>query len=210
MSEASDPALRLATLLQQAGLPPLAPAQLAQFAAYLGLLLKWNARTNLTAIRDPEGILARHFVESIACAQLLPPGIATLLDFGSGAGFPGIPLALCRPQIAVILAESQGKKAAFLAEALRVLGLPARVHAGRAETLAATFDCVTLRAVDHMDLALRAALPLVVLSGWLAVFTTTGELRAVQSIAGPDWQWLPAHPLPGSEQRILLLGRRAA
>ena len=82
---------------------------------------------NSTAIRDEEGILSRHFVESIACACALPAGIFTLLDFGSGAGFPGIPIALCRPEIAVILAESQGKKAAFLQEAVRVLGISAKV-----------------------------------------------------------------------------------
>ena len=79
----------------------------------------------LTAIRDEEGILTRHFVESIVCARALPAGIATLLDVGSGAGFPGIPIALCRSEIAVTLAESQGKKAAFLQEAVRVLGVAA-------------------------------------------------------------------------------------
>ena len=88
--------------------------------------------------------LSRHFVESIACARALPEGISTLLDFGSGGGFPGIPIALCRPEIAVTLAESQGKKAAFLQEAVRVLGSQAKVHAGRAELLTTQFDCVTL------------------------------------------------------------------
>ena len=74
----------------------------------------------------------------------------TLLDFGSGGGFPGIPIALCRPEIAVTLAESQGKKAAFLQEAVRVLGLSARSTLSGPKLLTVGFDCVTLRAVDRM------------------------------------------------------------
>ena len=101
----------------------------AKFEAYLSLILRWNTRMNLTAVRTEEAILSVHLVESIACARALPAGISTLLDFGSGAGFPGIPIALCRPEIAVTLAESQGKKAAFLQEAVRVLGITVKVHA---------------------------------------------------------------------------------
>src|SRR5580693_7331883 len=131
------PADRLNQLLQESGQPPLAPEIAEKFAAYLTLLQKWNARTNLTAIRDEEGILSRHFLESILCAHKLPQHIVSLLDFGSGAGFPGIPIALIRPEISVTLAESQNKKAAFLREALRTLFsesvLNAKVHASRAE-----------------------------------------------------------------------------
>ena len=126
VSDGGSAGIRLNALLAEAGLAPLDPAQTERFEAYLSLILRWNARVNLTAIRDEDGILRRHFVESIACARALPAGIATLLDFGSGAGFPGIPIALCRPEIAVTLAESQGKKAAFLREALRQLGLATR------------------------------------------------------------------------------------
>ena len=89
--------VRLNTLLAGAGLEPLDAALAGRFEDYLSLILRWNTRVNLTAIRDEEGILRRHFVESIACARALPGGISTLLDFGSGAGFPGIPTALCRP-----------------------------------------------------------------------------------------------------------------
>src|SRR5271157_608723 len=162
MSEAAiNASLRLNELLEEAGQPSLAAAIAARFAEYLSLLVRWNARVNLTAIRDEEGILSRHFVESIACARALPAGISTLLDYGSGAGFPGIPIALCRPEISVTLAESQGKKAAFLQEAARVLGLSAKVHGQRAELLTTSFDCVTLRAVDHMQQAVSAASHLV-------------------------------------------------
>src|SRR5712664_1169672 len=136
-----------------------------QLSAYLDLLLKWNARTNLTAIRDPEEIVRRHFGESLFAVQHLnpatpDPGPGTLLDFGSGAGFPGLPIALLRPDLQVTLAESQNKKAAFLREAVRTLNLPnVEVWAARVEALPANrqFRVVTLRAVDNMEAALSAA-----------------------------------------------------
>jgi 16S rRNA (guanine527-N7)-methyltransferase len=200
--------LRLNALLIEAGLPPLELGQCRRFEGYLSLLLRWNARLNLTAIREKEGILARHFVESIACARTLPAEVATLLDFGSGAGFPGIPIALCRPEIAVTLAESQGKKAAFLQEVVRRIGISASVHPGRAEALAASFDCVTLRAVDRMQQAVQAAAQLAGPGGWLALMTTGAELPKLQQAAGPLFLWEPASPLPGGEERILALGNR--
>jgi len=203
---------RLPALLAAVGLPALQPEHIQHFTDFLSLILRWNTRTNLTAVRDPDDLLARHFVESIACAHALPAGILTLLDFGSGAGFPGIPIALCRPEITVTLAESQGKKAAFLQEALRVLNLSARspavrIHADRAESLSETFDCVTLRAVDHMESAIAAATRLVTPEGWLAPLTTRSGLPALQGAAGTRFHWQEPVPLPGSDARILALGR---
>ena len=198
-------------LLQQSNHPPLAPAQSEQFAAYLALLQKWNAKTNLTAIRDEQGILSRHFLESILCAIALPAGIQTLLDFGSGAGFPGIPIALMRPEIAVTLAESQNKKAAFLREAVRTLGLSTKVHSARAEELRQKFDCVTLRAVDNMAAAIPAASQLIGPDGWLAVLTTRSETGGIQQIANPLSQFHWSAPIalqPGTEHIILLAQRR--
>jgi 16S rRNA (guanine527-N7)-methyltransferase len=132
-----------------------------QLSTYLDLLLKWNARTNLTAIRDPEEIIRRHFGESLFAARHLDPDTASLLDFGSGAGFPGLPIALLRNDIQVTLAESQNKKAAFLREAVRTLNLPTEVWPGRVESMPATrqFHTVTLRAVDNMTAAIAAASP---------------------------------------------------
>jgi 16S rRNA (guanine527-N7)-methyltransferase len=209
MSEGEKSAgLRLNALLVGVGLAPLDAGLAQRFGDYLSLILRWNARLNLTAIRDEETILSRHFMESIACARALPASVATLLDFGSGAGFPGIPVALCRPEIAVTLAESQGKKAAFLQEAVRVLGISARVHAQRAELLAARFDCVTLRAVDRMPRAVETGARLVAPGGWLALMTTRGEFAKLQTAAGPEFSWLEALPLPGSAERVLALGER--
>jgi len=205
---ASAAGLRLQALQAQAGLASLAPEQAVQFESYLSLFIRWNARLNLSAVRDEEGILGRHFVESIVCARAIPPGVSTLLDFGSGAGLPGIPIALCRPEIAVTLTESQGKKAAFLREAVRVLGIGAKIHPGRAELLAQTFDCVTLRAVDRMPQAVQTATGLVAPGGWLALMTTRGELPTLQAAAGASLIWREAVNLPNSHERILSLGRR--
>jgi len=199
---------RLNAMLSRASLDPLDPVLVGRFGDYLSLLMKWNSRMNLTAIRDEEGILTRHFVESIACARALPAGIATLLDFGSGAGFPGVPIGLCRPKIFVTLAESQGKKAAFLQEAARTLGLSATVHAGRAESLHAQFDCVTLRAVDRMPQAIRAASGLVGPGGRLALMVTQRELEQFEGLCGAEFSSFEAHPLSGSETGVLAIAHR--
>jgi 16S rRNA (guanine527-N7)-methyltransferase len=129
-----------------------------QLVVYLELLLKWNERTNLTAIREPEGIVRRHFGESLFVGSHVGE-CATLLDFGSGAGFPGLPIQLMRPDVQVTLAESQGKKAAFLREAVRALGLRTEVWAGRVEAMPAgrQFDVVAMRAVDNMGAAVGEA-----------------------------------------------------
>lgn len=200
---------RLNALLAEAGLAPLSASLAVQFENYLSLVVRWNTRINLTSVRTEDGILSRHFVESIACAQALPQGIATLLDLGSGGGFPGIPIALCRPEIAVTLAESQSKKAAFLQEAVRVLGLTSRVHAARAEALQESFDCVALRAVDKMPEAMRVAITLVAPGGWLALMTSTKELDALKAAAGEAIAWSEKYPHLGGNDRLLALGQKA-
>jgi 16S rRNA (guanine527-N7)-methyltransferase len=210
---------RINQLLEAAGSHPLDEDLAQHFSDYLALLVRWNARTNLTAIRDEESILRRHFAESILCARALPAGIKTLLDFGSGAGFPGLPIALCRTEIAVTLSESQHKKAAFLREAVRTTGVTTQVHAGRAELLNSVFDCVTLRAVDHMEKAILSAIRLLGPGGVLAVMTTEEEASAVQASVGgrlpdgsphPGFVWLPAIPLPAGTRQILLVGKSEA
>ena len=208
MSEEEGSAgMRLNALLVAARVDPLDAEQAGRFEEYLSLLVRWNARINLTAVRDEDGILARHFVESIACARALPEEIANLLDFGSGGGFPGIPIALCRPEIEVTLAEAQGKKAAFLQEVVRVLSVSANVHAGRAELLKMQYECITLRAVDRMDEAVETAARLVASGGWLALMTTQRDLDRLQLRAGRGFSWQSPIPLPGGDERLLALGR---
>ena len=191
--------------LDVAGLEPRA---VEQFEAYLALVVKWNARINLTSVRKPEEIVRRHFIESIFAAQHVPKNVKTLLDFGSGAGFPGIPIAICRPKLGVTLAESQGKKASFLREAVRTLGLRAEVWAGRVEEMAPerVFDAVTLRAVDKMPTACRTAVERLAARGWIGVFATLKTVAALEKLKGIRWEASVA--IPGSEQEILKTGRR--
>jgi 16S rRNA (guanine527-N7)-methyltransferase len=156
------------------------PSLYTQLSGYLDLLLKWNARTNLTAIREPEEIVRRHFGESLFAAKHLGHP-DTLLDFGSGAGFPGLPIALLGPEVHVSLAESQNKKATFLREAVRTLQLQnVEVWAARAETMPASrqFGTVTLRAVDNMEVALPAARARVAPGGQIAILTTVHQISS--------------------------------
>ena len=202
----------LSQLIEEAGLGRLAPEALKLFDDYLGLLLKWNSRLNLTAIRDSETILRRHFVECIQCAQSLPTVASpTLLDFGSGAGLPGIPIAICRPDIHVTLAESQGKKAAFLRESVRTLKLSAEVFDGRVESLPKDrqFAIVTLRAVDRMREACRAAISRVRGNGYIVVFSTKEKASEVK-LSLESVHWLDEIPSAGLIQGLLLIGQRPA
>lgn len=207
---ASETESRLNALLAEAGLTLLDEEAAGRFESYISLFVRWSDRLNLSAIRDEDGILSRHIIESVAVARYLPGGIATLLDFGSGAGLPGVPIALCRPEISVTLAESQGKKAAFLREAVRVLGIEANVFSGRAETLRTVFNCVTLRAVDKMPKAVAMAVRLVAPAGWLALMTTGAEIARLREAAGVDISWNEPVRLPFGDDRILALGRRVS
>ena len=165
--------------IDAAGLPTIGVDLAQKLADYGNLLLRWNARTNLTSIRTADGILQRHLVECVAAARILPVGVTALLDYGSGAGLPGIPIALVRPEIKVMLAESQSRKVAFLREAVRTLGLNVSIHPSRVDALPSStlFDCVTLRAVDNMAAAIADASTRLLEGGWLVVFATEGSER---------------------------------
>jgi 16S rRNA (guanine(527)-N(7))-methyltransferase GidB len=208
-SEKSGVAL-LNDLLIDAGIGPLSEDSINKFEAYLSLFVRWNARTNLSSVREPGEIVSRHFVESIFCARSISQSVSTLLDFGSGGGLPGVPIAICRDNINVTLAESQGKKSAFLLEAARSLGLNIRVYAGRAELLQEQFDCVTLRAVDRMSDAVRTASRLVNHGGWLALMTTNRDVAALKQAAGDEFDWQKDLFLPQSHERVLAMGVKQA
>ncbi|HWC15496.1 MAG TPA: 16S rRNA (guanine(527)-N(7))-methyltransferase RsmG [Terriglobales bacterium] len=181
--------------------------QVAQLELYLDLLLKWNARISLTAIRGREEIARRHFGESLfAAEQLSSNSDATLADFGSGAGFPGLPIAIHLPHFEVTLIESQQKKVAFLREVIRTLSLKnASVFAGRAESSGLKSQIVTLRAVERFESILPVAAALVAAGGRLALLIGSGQAETARRTL-PAIEWGRPIPIPQSRERILLIG----
>ena len=209
-------AARIAALLEPfLGGDPIPAKVAAQLQIYLDLLLRWNARINLTAVRDPEQVVTRHFGESLFAARLMrdagvfdsPTASPTLADIGSGAGFPGIPIKLTVPKVDLTLIESQNKKATFLREVIRALGIPgARVFCGRAEIWPGTAEVVTLRAVEKFEGALPLAAGLVAEGGTLCLLIGVTQVPLVPEALGAAWQFKPAVPIPGSNGRIVLMG----
>ena len=189
------------------------PKLSAQLKSYLDLLLRWNARINLTAVREPEQIVTRHFGESLFAAQILlgkGNDVAkgkTLADVGSGAGFPGIPIKLFAPELDVTLIESHNKKAAFLREVIRALELDhAEVFCGRAEQWGKTADLVTLRAVEQFKRALPIAADLVTPSGRLCLLVGEGQVPTARQALGANWTWQKPIAVPLSADRVVLVG----
>jgi 16S rRNA (guanine527-N7)-methyltransferase len=176
---------RLLELLDPYLKAQLTERQAEQLLAYLGLLLKWNAKTNLTAIRDPEQIVQRHFGESLALATFaLERGpIETAADLGSGAGFPGLPLAIYAPQVHVTLIESQNKKATFMKEVARGVELAnVIVRNERGESIHERFDLVTMRAVEKFEGALKVAASLAKPQGAIALLISSQQLEGAKKI----------------------------
>jgi 16S rRNA (guanine527-N7)-methyltransferase len=192
----------------EAGVAELPAVCFDQFSAYLELLLRWNSRLNLTAIREPRQIIRRHFAECAFAAQHLPGNIENLLDFGSGAGLPGIPFAVCRPEIRVTLAEAQGRKASFLREVVRTVGTGTVVYDGRVEVMppGGLFDAVSMRAVEKMELAIPIALRMA--KRYLVLLTTERSGPAYREIT-PELQWRDSVYLPNADQMILAIGERS-
>src|SRR5271165_753967 len=182
---------------------------------YLDLLLRWNARINLTSVREPEQIVTRHFGESLFAAQALlgeRNGAAkslALADVGSGAGFPGIPIKLFAPELALTLIESHNKKATFLREVVRALELDgSEVFCGRAEQWGETADLVTLRAVEQFERSLPVAASLVAFGGKLCLLIGAGQVPAAQQILGADWRWKEPKLVPESSGRVVIVSTR--
>lgn len=153
-------------------------AQVERFARYRELLLEWNERFNLTAITDPAEVVTRHFLDSLTVALGVPDELRAeaplLLDVGSGAGFPGLALAIAFPTWGVTLLEATGKKVRFLEAAILELGASnARAVTGRAEEVAfdreqrGAYDVVTARAVASLPTLLEYCAPFVAVGGWL-------------------------------------------
>jgi 16S rRNA (guanine527-N7)-methyltransferase len=191
----------------------LAPSLASPLAAYLDLLARWNRTYNLTAIRDPGEMVTLHLVDSLSMHAHVR-GVGTLADLGAGAGLPGIPLAIAMPALEVTLVESNGKKARFMREAVRTLGLAnARVAECRAEALDApgAFDAITARAMATLPDILAAGGHLLAPEGRLLAMKGArpdAEIAALPSA----WALEAVHPLavPGLDaERHLVVVRRA-
>jgi len=185
--------------------------QVQQIQQYTSMLMAWNDKVNLTAIRDPLEILYRHFCESMYGSVLLPVGKCRLADVGSGGGFPGLPLKIIRPDLEVFLIESNLKKATFLAEVIRELGLAeTRVLVRRFEELheeVAPLDFVCSRALGDFAGFLEWAASPQVGAKHVLLWLGGRDLEQVQAL--PGWTWEETAAMPHSLQRFLLCGSRA-
>ena len=162
-------------------------AQAEQFEDYYRLLLEWNEKMNLTAITEPREVVAKHFIDSLEGLRFLPQNIK-LVDVGTGAGFPALPLKLVRPDIDVLLLDSLNKRILFLDEVIRVLGLKGiSAQHGRAEELAKQklreqFDGATARAVANLAVLSEYCLPYVKVGGlFLAYKGSRAEQEAKEA-----------------------------
>jgi 16S rRNA (guanine527-N7)-methyltransferase len=232
----------IAALLEPFLDQPLPSPALEQISIYIDLLLRWNARINLTAIRDPEQIVTRHFGESFFLARHLfpmegrPPspvqarephvpagaplvaqiamsGIPShprVLDLGSGAGFPALPIKIWSPNIHLTLIESNHKKAAFLREITRSLTLMnVNIITERAETLVRKdppqADVVTLRAVERFNSVLPLAIRFLAPAARVALLIGVSQLPTLSHLA-PSIDWGQPISIPQSHSRVLAIG----
>lgn len=182
--------------------------RLAQTLTYIQLVLKWNARINLTAVRKPEDIVIRHFGESFFVAQHLVPFArpASVIDLGSGAGFPGLPFAILSPQVPLILIESNNKKAAFLNEVIRALDLNhVTVFKNRGEDFSGKADLVMMRAVEKFEAAAAVAATLLNPDGRLALMIGKSQIAKAKEMDS-GLAWSDPVPIPSGDSRVLLLG----
>ena len=202
MTDLSPAAIEAALRFSQ--IDALPPKAYEQLAAYLKLLERWNTRLNLTSLRSSEQILKRHLVECAFMAQNLPSDVLSLMDYGSGAGFPGLVIAICRPEIEVTLAEAHAKKASFLREVTRSVGLSAEIHGGRVEDMdpARRFYMVSMRAVEKMDQAIPVALRH--LEHYLAILTTIPLAAGYRKLFS-GLEWHADIGVPNSEQIVLAM-----
>lgn len=150
--------------------PELTGSQLDAFATYYAMLADWNTRVNLTAITEPEDVAKKHFADSLSAARLLPQG-ARIIDVGTGAGFPGVPLLLVRPDLKLTLLDGLNKRIVFLEALLAALSLKAEcVHAraedaGQNPAFRGRFDVALTRAVAALPVLIELTVPLLKVGG---------------------------------------------
>lgn len=186
--------------------PGLSDEALQKLSLYLDLLLRWNRRINLTAIRDPQRALRELFGESLYLAQILPLQ-GRLIDVGTGGGFPGLAVKLITPDLAVTLIDSNRRKCAFLKEVVRECGftdvevVPERFEVWVERNLERV-DLITTRAVDSTPQFIDS---LAATANQGAIFTTIDVVNKLREVC-KGWLWGESFPLPGGDTRLVLLG----
>ena len=174
----------------KAALPQADERALDRFETYHRLLAEWNEKMNLTAITDPREVAEKHFADSLAALSYLKPGMA-VIDVGTGAGFPGVPLLIMMPELDLTLVDSLQKRLTFLDVLLKELGLQANLVHGRAEDLGQNrlyrerFDAATSRAVANLPVLLELTTPFVKVGGTAIAYKGDGteELKNARSAA---------------------------
>jgi 16S rRNA (guanine527-N7)-methyltransferase len=196
--------------------------QVAQLSRYLRLVAQWKRTAALTAVRDPLEAARVHVADSLLCLRAGIPANAGVLDVGSGAGLPGIPLAVVRPDLRVTLLEANRRKAAFLERAVAELGLAVSVIAGRAEDVAARSpareraDVVAARAVAPLPVLVELTLPLARVGGQATLLKgprIEAELQAAQraiATLGGGTAALIEASLRGGERRTIVVVPKVA
>lgn len=190
----------------------LSSSQIAQLLEYLELLLKWNRKINLTAIRTAEDCVTRHFGESLYLARRATLD-GRLLDIGSGAGFPGLALKIAFPRLAVTLLEPVAKKRAFLKEVARTCRMESVEVRGERlvdflrQDREARFDAVTARAVGRVERLVEQAKKSLAAGGKLYLWLTAEQCTRLAQTTR-DFRWDPPIPLPMARQREIWIGAR--
>jgi 16S rRNA (guanine527-N7)-methyltransferase len=199
------------------------PQQEEQFRLYANLLVEWNKKVNLTAVTDPEGIAAKHFLDSILIlkAAKIPQG-EKVIDIGTGAGFPGIPLKILRPDLDLTLMDGLNKRLVFLNELLKALDLKAELVHARAEEAArqkeyrTQFGFAFARAVASMPVLCEYCLPFLKNGGVFAAMKGPDAEKEMESakkavsLLGCEWIDTKKYALPAGDGRTLFFIRRNA
>ncbi len=187
-------------------------AQVELIQLYIGKLVIWNQKVSLTAVTEPREILERHFGESMFAARIVPVCQGRLADVGSGSGFPGLALKIACPGLDVVLIEANHKKAAFLAEVKRELGLEGvEIVVRRIEGLQVErgfADFVSARAVGGFARLLKWSRDALSGDGKLLLWLGGEDASEVGKIGG--WTWRESIRIPNSRRRVLLIGQRKA
>lgn len=195
--------------------------QAAKFQKYMELLVEWNEKLNLTAITEPEEILEKHFLDSLTTLLACKPKDGSkVLDVGTGAGFPGVPIKIVRPDLQVTLLDGSNKRLNFLGELCSELGVECRrVHkraeeAGLDKAMRENYDIVIARAVAQLRILCEYCLPLVKMKGYFIAMKGPGaneelfEARNALNILGGDKVDVKQVQLPNAGERNLVVVRK--